>query len=144
MNISDSIEVFINKLLNDASGEVMINRNDLAKYLGCVPSQINYVISKRFTVERGYIVESKRGISGYIRIARISIPEDALMMHVINSVGDSIDYASAKAILKNLVELDLITRNEAELIITALSFVSPENGENLRAEIFKAMLARLV
>lgn len=144
MNISDSIEVFINKLLNDASGEVMINRNDLAKYLGCVPSQINYVISKRFTVERGYIVESKRGISGYIRIARISIPDDALMMHVINSVGDSIDFASAKAILKNLVELDLITRNEAELILTALSFVSSEYGEALRAEIFKAMLARLV
>ena len=144
MNISDSIEVFINKMLNDASGEVMINRNDLAKYLGCVPSQINYVISKRFTVERGFIVESKRGISGYIRIARISVPNDALIMHVINSVGDELDFGSAKAILQNLAELDLVTRNEAELILTALSFVSHDNGDNLRAAIFKAMLARLV
>ena len=144
MNISDSIEAFINKLLNDASGEVMINRNDLAKYLGCVPSQINYVISKRFTVERGFIVESKRGVSGYIRIARISIPDDALMMHVINSVGEELDFGSARAILQNLAELDLITKNEAELILTALTFVSPESGDNLRAAMFKAMLARLV
>ena len=144
MNISDSIEVFINNLLNDASGEVMINRNDLAKYLGCVPSQINYVISKRFTVERGFIVESKRGISGYVRIAKISIPENAVMMHVINSIGDGIDDGSAKAILKNLTELDLVTMNEAKLILTALSFVSSESGDNLRASIFKAMLARLV
>ena len=144
MNISDSIELFINNLLNDASGEVMINRNDLAKYLGCVPSQINYVISKRFTVERGYIVESKRGISGYVRIARIEIGDDALIMHVINSVGSELDAQSARAILKNLAELSLVTEKEASLILTALSFVSKENGDRVRAEIFKSMLARLV
>ena len=122
----------------------MINRNDLAKYLGCVPSQINYVISKRFTVERGYIVESKRGISGYVRIARIEIDDDELIMHVINSVGTNLDFQSARAILENLAELSLITNKEASLILTALSFITAENGDGVRAEMFKRMLARLV
>ena len=68
MRISDSVANYILQMLNDENGIAEIQRNELANTLGCVPSQINYVITSRFTPEQGYIVESRRGGGGYIRI----------------------------------------------------------------------------
>jgi transcriptional regulator CtsR len=68
MLISDTIAAFIDEMLNDCGGTLEIKRNDLAKRLGCVPSQINYVVASRFTPEKGYVIESRRGGGGYIRI----------------------------------------------------------------------------
>ena len=70
MRISDSVAQYILDLLNQENGTAEIQRNELANYLGCVPSQINYVLTSRFTPEQGYIVESRRGGGGYIRITR--------------------------------------------------------------------------
>ena len=104
MLISDTIAAFIDEMLNDCGGTLEIKRNDLAKRLGCVPSQINYVMSTRFSPERGYIVESRRGGNGYIRITRVRVDRQTLLMHVINTIGSSVDSKSAQAILKNLAE----------------------------------------
>ena len=59
MRISDSVANYILQMLNDENGTAEIQRNELANTLGCVPSQINYVITSRFTPEQGYIVESQ-------------------------------------------------------------------------------------
>lgn len=73
-NVSEVIEQYLKQILQQSPGGVIeIQRNDLADQFNCVPSQINYVISTRFTLEKGYIVESKRGGGGYIRIQKIKL-----------------------------------------------------------------------
>ena len=149
MNISDLIENFIIGRLDDER-IVELKRNELANTLGCVPSQINYVISTRFTTERGYIVESRRGGGGYIKISRVEVKHGDLFMHIINSIGDSIDAASVCAIADNMAARKLITDNEAKIIAGAVSDkalknVSSAAGRNaLRASIFKNILINLV
>ena len=103
MGISDLIASFLQECL-DASGDgvLEVQRNDLAQKFNCVPSQINYVMSTRFSPERGYIVESRRGGNGFIRITRVQVDRQTLLMHVINSLGSQIDLPSARAILSNL------------------------------------------
>lgn len=148
MNISDIIESFINDRLKDEDGRTEIRRNELAEHLGCVPSQINYVISTRFTTERGYTVESRRGGGGYISIKRVVYPADNRIMHVVNSIGNRIDFESAKAIIKSLWEYDVISRREAEIMISVLSdrvlTLPREERGLLRARLLKNMLMQLV
>ena len=148
MNISDIIESFINERLKDEDGRTEIRRNELAEHLGCVPSQINYGISTRFTTERGYTVESRRGGGGYISIKRVVYPADNRIMHVVNSIGNSIDFESAKAIIKSLWEYDVISRREAEIMISVLSdrvLTLPRDARGvLRARLLKNMLMQIV
>jgi len=71
-NMADAIESFIvGQLLAASKNTVLVQRNELADRLSCAPSQISYVLSTRFTPERGYLVESRRGSGGFIRIVRI-------------------------------------------------------------------------
>ena len=90
MNISNIIASMIQEMIEN-DGYTEIQRNELAQKIGCVPSQINYVISSRFTPEHGYIVESRRGGGGYIKITRASYDRNSLKMHLINSIGQSIN-----------------------------------------------------
>lgn len=129
----------------DGKDEVEFRRNTLAQNLGCVPSQINYVISSRFTPERGYIVESRRGGGGFIRIAKVNCNGETLLMHVVNSVGDSIDEATCRAHLANLVYRELLSKRDAKLILSAVSdsclrVVDAETRDKVRALIFKQLL----
>lgn len=96
LGTSDMIARFIQAELEEANGVLELQRSDLAQRFGCVPSQINYVMSTRFSPEHGYIVESRRGGGGYIRITRVQVDRHTLLMHVINSVGDTLDLASAR------------------------------------------------
>jgi len=145
MGISDNVAAYILNMINEANGTAEIQRNELAGYLGCVPSQINYVISSRFTPEQGYIVESRRGGGGYIRITRRVISPTDMIMHIVNSIGDSIDAGSTRVIIKNLVESNILNIQEARLISAAtsdksLAVTSKETRDELRASIFKNML----
>ncbi|MBR5446913.1 MAG: CtsR family transcriptional regulator, partial [Clostridia bacterium] len=81
MLISDYIASVIEEMLNEGGGTTEVKRNDLASRLGCVPSQINYVITSRFTPEKGYIIESKRGGGGYIRIVSAQMTKNEYLMH---------------------------------------------------------------
>ena len=145
MGMSDRIEAFINELLKDDTDEWLeLKRNELAAVFGCVPSQINYVISTRFNPEHGYIVESKRGGGGYLRIKQLK-HEDGLIMQTIKLTGGSIDEKTAKAYLANLVRQHAIDEKTASLIFIGISDASlniqhPER-DNIRANIFKSMLA---
>ena len=144
MNLSNAIARMITEMLEEQS-EIEIQRNVLAQDLGCVPSQINYVLSSRFTPERGYIVESRRGGKGCIRITRVSYDKNTLIMNVIGSVGHSIDERAVDAHLMNLICHELITKRDAALILSATSDgtlrgLPAEIRDILRATIFKQML----
>ena len=145
MKISDVIADMILDMFDDNKSTVQIQRNDLAARVGCVPSQINYVMSTRFSPERGYIVESRRGGNGYIRITRVQVDRQTLMMHVINSLGDSVDLASTRAILSNLVQSGALERSVGQMILTAvgdkaLGRVPREKRDAVRADILKQVL----
>ena len=147
MKLSDGIEKFIIGLLNEQSGTAEIGRNELAQNFGCVPSQINYVIRTRFNAERGYIVESRRGGGGYVKIERVKVSPNNYFMHVINSIGDSIDCQTAYAIIHNTFENGMINEREMKLMLAAVSKsslpVKKPVCDNLRAIILKNIFATL-
>ena len=145
MSISNEIAGMLLAMLEE-TGRAEIQRNELAERLGCVPSQINYVISSRFTPENGYTVESRRGGGGYIKITRINYTaKEQMLMHIINSVGDSIGEQSARAIIVNLNHNDFISADKARLILAATNencykAVPPEFRSRIRAAVLKQML----
>lgn len=145
MTISEMVANAIMEMLDKADGIAEIQRNELAAVLGCVPSQINYVITSRFTPEQGYAVESRRGTSGCIRIKRINLRGGSAIMHVINSIGQTLDYALSRAVLSDLAARGLISEGAARLILSAMSETAlrecpAESREKLRAALFKQML----
>lgn len=148
-NISDIIEQYLKQVLQSQGKDVIeIKRSEIADQFQCVPSQINYVINTRFTIEKGYIVESKRGGGGYIRIMRIQHQSQSVLIdEIIKLVGDSIPQRSAIDILERLLEEDLVTEREAKLMLSAidrttLAFQLPIRDE-IRARILISMLTTL-
>ncbi len=145
MRMSDLVAQYILEMLEQQDGSAEIQRNELAGSLGCVPSQINYVITSRFTPEQGYIVESRRGGGGYIRISRVKMDKGTALMHIINSVGDTLDKATAEVMLKNMLQRNLIELLPAKIIAAALSDrtlknIEQEKRDTVRADLFKNML----
>ena len=144
MRMSDAIAEFINSCLT-TQDVLEMKRSELAERFGCAPSQINYVITTRFSPENGYIVESRRGGGGYLRIRRVVGNRKALIMHAVSSIGSEIDAASAGAILSNLHSAGAVGTESARLIATALGEqalrnVPPELRAAVRAELLKRML----
>lgn len=144
MNLSNAIAQMITEMLSEQN-EIEIQRNILAQDLGCVPSQINYVLASRFTPERGYIVESRRGGKGCIRITRVSYDKNTLLMKVIGSVGQRIDEKGVEAHLVNLLYHELISKRDAALISAATSDstlrgLPADVRDYIRASVFKQIL----
>jgi transcriptional regulator of stress and heat shock response len=144
--ISNLIEEFIKNLLSDTeNGAVEIQRNELAQHFDCAPSQINYVLTTRFTTDRGYYIESRRGGGGYIKIIKVNITNDKYIHNLIsNIIGESITKAKAYSIIDSFVEEELITDRESKLMKVALadrtlSSISVDRNE-LRANMLKNML----
>ena len=145
MGMSDKIEAFINELLKNETEEwLQIQRNELASVFGCVPSQINYVISTRFNPEHGYAVESKRGGGGYLKIKRIRCSND-LIAEAIQAAPDALDEETALKSLKNLTRLGALDEKTANVILSGISDASLDierrARDKIRARIFKNMLA---
>lgn len=148
MRMSDLVAQYIMNMLEAQDGSAEIKRNELAGSLGCVPSQINYVITSRFTPEQGYIVESRRGGGGYIRISRVKMDKGTAVMHIINSVGNNLDRATAEAMLNNMLQRELMELQTAKVIAAALSDrtlsgIEPDKRDRLRADLFKNMIITL-
>ncbi len=147
MRLSDSIEQFIKTMLAQEEQEVELKRNELAEYFGCAPSQINYVLATRFTPDHGYIIESRRGGGGCIRIFRMQQDTGKQLVYLLNErIGDSITVLSASHLIQQLREREIVSPNEAALMIAAvspqsLSLPLPEELKDaLRAKILKSML----
>lgn len=143
--LSDIIENFIKSVLNENGGQqVQIQRNELAIQFRCAPSQINYVLTTRFTYDRGYVIESRRGGGGYIVIKQVTNNKDDQRNTLIKDViGDSITNNNGLSIIEGLYESGLTNDRELELmkmIINDRTLVSAEDKNRVRADILKAML----
>lgn len=144
-SISDVIEHYLKEILRKSPDQMIeIQRNELAQQFNCVPSQINYVISTRFTLEKGFLVQSKRGGGGYIRIQKMSLPPKAsLHTHLLHTVGDEIDQQTAEGLLFQLEEGRLITKKESHIIRAAISRdvlnVKLPYRDQIRAKLLKAV-----
>ena len=140
-NTSDHIEAYIKAIL-DQSGIVELQRSQLADTFQVVPSQINYVIKTRFTESRGYLVESKRGGGGYIRIGRIEFSNHHEMLRdLLYSVGEEVSLAIFEDVLRLLFEQDLVTRQEMNLLLAmATDRVLGEDANLIRANMLRQLL----
>ena len=147
--LADQIAKMIEQMLEESGGALELQRNEMAGRLGCVPSQISYVLTSRFTPERGYLVESRRGGGGCIRIVRKQMHRDEYLMHFFYAIGRTLDEQEARAYLQNLLGNGIVTEREAKMIAAcvsdgALSDVTPEGRRVVRANIFKHILLSLM
>lgn len=148
-NISDIIEEYLKKVLELSNQDILeIKRSEIADKFQCVPSQINYVINTRFTIERGYVVESKRGGGGFIRIMKIKHQAHShLIDHLLSLLQSRISQATAVDVIQRLFDEGIVTEQEAKIMVSVmdrsvLHIQLPERDE-LRSRILKAMLTTL-
>lgn len=150
MGISDRIETFICELLKAEMPGVFVElkRNELASVFNCAPSQINYVIATRFSKEHGYIIESRRGGGGYLRIKKICADNSNPIFNAVCKIPRSIDYLSAKRYIDELLNIYAIDIRAAQLILSAISdttIATPQPAKDiLRANILKSTLSTLI
>ena len=145
--LSDTIERFIKELMSE-DAHIELRRNELAQHFGCAPSQINYVLATRFSVDHGYLIESRRGGGGYVRIVRMHPRKEGnLLDALIKRIGNSIDEDTAFAIIQHLLDSKIVTSNEASLIRAAVgrnALALPISGKDvLRAAVFKNILIQV-
>ena len=145
-NISDIIENYLKTVLEMSEEDLVeIKRSEVADKFECVPSQINYVINTRFTIERGYLVESKRGGGGYIRIIKVQTHDHAqLIDQLLSLINHGVPQASAEHIIIRLVEEDIITGREAKIMLSVLDrsvlHIELPQRDELRSRMLRAML----
>ena len=147
--LSDTIEEFIKDLMSEYEDKIDLQRNELAQHFKCAPSQINYVLATRFTPDRGYITESRRGGGGYIRVVRLRVDKgDHLFLLVTNRIGDEIAARDALDIVGRLVETGVVTKNEGALMCAAVSEKALNMPlvlkDRVRASILKQMVLVLL
>lgn len=145
--ISDVIENFILSTLGTSS-DLNLSRNELADYFNCAPSQINYVLTTRFNLNRGFIIQSQRGGGGYIRIVRIKDFDDNYIHKVIDSIKDEITFNDARFVLEDLKNKKFITIPQANTLLYAITdraLTNPIKLEGkLRANILKNVILNIL
>ncbi|WP_198863446.1 transcriptional regulator CtsR [Bacillus velezensis] len=148
-NISDIIEQYLKQVLDQNGKEILeIKRSEIADKFQCVPSQINYVINTRFTSERGYIVESKRGGGGYIRIIKVKMNNEVVLINnIISQIHTYLSQAASDDIILRLLEDGVISEREAKMMVSVMDrsvlYIDLPERDELRARMMKAMLTSL-
>ncbi len=145
--LSDAIEQFI-KTMMDEDTQIDLRRNELAQHFGCAPSQINYVLATRFSVNHGYLIESQRGGGGYVRIVRIKQRSDGNLLNVLlERVGNSVSEEDAGGVIVQLLSSGLITTSEAKIMKAAAgrnALALPVSAKDvLRASVLREMLVQV-
>lgn len=143
---SDIIEQFIlDTLAKDTVIE--LSRNDLAKFFDCAPSQINYVLNTRFTVNNGYVIESVRGGAGFIKVTRLSSNRNNLK-NLIELCSQPLNLVEGGQILDNLTNRGMISPEENQVLRVAISTKALNNPlnmeEKLRANILKQVIIEVM
>lgn len=150
IRLSDIIENFIKELMSETEeNELEIQRNELANHFSCAPSQINYVLTTRFTTEKGYYIESKRGGGGCIRIRKIDYIENKSLANIIKEkIGYSITYNGGLQIIEALKDADIISSTEMNILKASINdrtlFIINDLRNKVRAEILKATILSIM
>lgn len=144
--LSDAIERFIKDMMEE-DAQIDLRRNELAQHFGCAPSQINYVLATRFSVDHGYIIESQRGGGGYVRVVRIKQRSDGNLLNVLmERVGNSIEEDEAVGVITQMLTSKLVTAREAKLMRAAVgrnALALPVSAKDvLRAAVLKSLLVQ--
>ncbi|MDE6189589.1 MAG: CtsR family transcriptional regulator [Clostridia bacterium] len=147
-NISDEIEQFILSIWND-SDALQLSRNDLAQYFSVAPSQINYVLATRFSFDKGYIIESKRGGGGFITLLKINDGKHEVLQSLVQELEniDALSFNRASNIIQRLEREGIIDSKESEIIKSAISDKAlsfPAHSANVRKNVFKEILIGLM
>lgn len=146
-SISDVIESFIINTMAD-DNMVELSRNDLAKYFACVPSQINYVLNTRFTIGRGYLIESARGGAGFVKVIKVESNGKDYLKSMLDLCHTPISLREGGQILDNLMSKHYLTDNENKLLkrtISTKSLNNPVNLDNIiRANILQEVIIELM
>ena len=148
-NLADRIEEYLKRILEQTDeGYIILQRSVLADVFSCAPSQINYVLDTRFTVERGYLVESRRGGGGHLRIVRLVLSTDGQFEQVMRQlVGDQLTPERAFSLIERLQEEGLLSGREAAVLKTVFSRESLDkevaNPDVIRARLMKRILTTL-
>lgn len=142
MKMSDLIAASISEMLTDGGGVAELSRKMLADQFSCVPSQINYVIETRFSPENGYLVESRRGGGGFIRIVRVMDDKRRMLLEAGRAVGGRLGQSDAARLTQTLVSAGLLSTREGQLLMAAcsdgaLGELSPESRDGVRASIYR-------
>ncbi len=143
--LTNSIEEYIINLLEMSNGMVEIQRSILAEHFSCAPSQINYVLTTRFTPYKGYYVESRRGGGGYIRIIEVEMTDDYSLYT--REIGEELTALRAKDFISSLLNQNRISEREAKMLSLLLSDRSLEDVEDknkLRAKMLKMVLLAIL
>ncbi len=144
MSLCDEIERYLLGQLLDEE-RAMLSRHDLAARFSCAPSQINYVLQTRFTVDRGFSVEGRRGGGGYILVRRLK--DDALLLDELE-FPNGISHRRVCQIAERLMEEGAISTREARLIIAATADGALLDGEGTpdlaRAQIFRSLVIEIL
>lgn len=147
-NLCDIIEEFIKRSFKEAEDIIEIQRNEMANMFQCAPSQINYVLTTRFTLEKGYFIESRRGGGGYIRIKKLRIMEDEILQDIIEYIGDSISSSEARDIIERLLDEDIITERESYILTAIVNRhsipVDASIRDEVRAKLLKASITAIM
>lgn len=143
--LSNHIEQFILSMM--AEGATDLQRNELAAYFRCAPSQINYVLSTRFSPERGFVVESRRGGGGYVRIVRLAIDGQDFLREMLQRIGDELSARDAAHLLDSLVSVGLVTKREAAIMHSGMEGAKiplpAQMKDAQRAQVLRAMIWQL-
>lgn len=146
-SVSDVIEEFIMSSL-DADDFIELSRNDLAKFFSCVPSQINYVLNTRFTINRGFVVESQRGGSGYIKVVRMQDNNNNFLKNALNIASLPLNVTQAVQLLTQMGERKILNEREVQLIKSTISVKALNNPINIdnkiRANILRSVIIELL
>ncbi len=147
-NLSDEIEQFILSIFTD-DDRLKLSRNDLAHYFSVAPSQINYVLSTRFNLDKGYVIESKRGGGGFITIVRINENKQDTLSTILQELDgiEALSFNRANCFLQRLEREEIITDKECDIIKSAisdkaLSVIS--NSAMARKNVFKEIMIGLI
>lgn len=146
-NISDVIERYLKRILEQGDGLIELRRSELAELFQCVPSQINYVIATRFSIDHGYLVESKRGGGGYIRIRKVDLEPTQPLLAIARSISSQVTQREADGIIERLCDEGLLTEREAALLRVVTNrdvlYVDLPLRDQLRARILAQCLVAL-
>lgn len=144
-NIADLIEEYIlRQLAAQQDGKVELRRTDIADKISCAPSQISYVLSTRFTQDKGFVVESRRGLGGYIRIVQIPL-KNLVYQDMLGKINEKTEFPEVQSMVRYLLQHQMITNREAALMMQVISgaYQSPTMPAQERVRLLKAMFLTL-